>query len=114
MLRITRRRLFIAIPLLTLLLIAAIVFHFAGEHDLKARASVIKVGMPRERVEEILGPPVITLRRSSGKGVVMSWVDQLWQVNVVTGPDDRVESLDCVPSDSFLRRTVGRLVTLPK
>jgi alcohol dehydrogenase (cytochrome c) len=39
---------------------------------------------------------------------------QLWQVDVLTGPDGRTESVGCVPSDSFCRRTLGRVIPLPK
>jgi hypothetical protein len=42
----------------------------------------------------------------------LCWVDQLWQVDVLTGPDGRAESIGCVPSDSLYRRTVGRLIAL--
>jgi hypothetical protein len=69
--------------------------------------------MPREQVEDMLGPPVVVLDRSSGKGAFLSWVDQFWQVDVVTGQDGRVESVDYMPSDSLYRRTVGRIISLP-
>ena len=81
--------------------------------DLKSRSAVISVGMPREQVEDILGPPVLVLDRTGGRGAALIWVDQFWQVDVVTGPDGRVESLGCMPSDSLYRRTVGRLILLP-
>jgi len=112
---LTHRRLLIAVPLVVLLLLVAVaVFFLARGGDLKSRAAQISVGMAREEVEERLGPPVLVLNNSSGKGQLLSWVDQFWQVDVVTGPDDRVESVGYMPSDSFYRRTVGRIISLPK
>jgi hypothetical protein len=87
---------------------------FGHVQDLKSRSAVIAVGMPREQVEDLLGPPVLALNRTGGRGVALVWVDQLWQVDVLFGPDGRAESIGCKPSDSFLRRTVGRLLPLPK
>lgn len=69
--------------------------------------------MPREQVEGILGPLVLVLHRTGGRGFLLSWVDQFWQVDVLTDPDGRAESIGCVPSDSVYRRTVGRLISLP-
>jgi hypothetical protein len=110
---LTRRRLLIAVPLIVLLLIAFAGFLLVRGPDLRSRAAQISVGMPREEAEEMLGPPVLVLPRSSGKGAALIWVDQFWQLNVRTGPDDRVESVDYMPSDSLYRRTVGRLISLP-
>src|SRR5437763_1189500 len=111
---LTRRRLLIAVPLVVLLLAPLAVLLFVPIQDLKSLSAPITVGMPREQVEDLLGPPVLVLRRTGGRGTALVWVDQLWQVEVLTGPDGRVESIECVPSDSFLRRSVGRLVPLPK
>jgi hypothetical protein len=111
---LTRRRLFLAVPPVVLLLAAGTVFLLARGQDLKSRSALITVGMPREQVEDILGPPVVFLNRPAGRGVVLLWADQLWQVDVVLGPDGRAESVGCVPSDSFCRRTLGRLLPLPK
>ena len=109
----TRRRLFLAVPLVVLLCAGGVLLLARGE-DLRSRAARIPVGMPRAQVESLLGPPVLILHRSSGRGEALVWVDQFWQVDVRTDSDDRVESVDWMPSDSFLRRTVGRLVPLPK
>jgi hypothetical protein len=109
-----RRTLLIAVPLLVLLLVAVTAFLLAGGDDLKSRSAQIPVGMSREQVESILGPPVLTLGRTGGRGTLLAWVDQLWQVDVLTAPDGRAESVSCKPSDSFLRRTVGRVIPLPQ
>lgn len=116
---LTRRRLLVAVPLVVLLLVvlllgAVSVLLLARGQDLKSRAALISVGMPREQVEGILGPPVLVLKRTAGRGTLLSWVDQLWQVDILTGPDGRVESVEYKPSDSFVRRTVGRVIPLPK
>jgi len=110
--RLTRRRLLLVVPLVVLLMVAVAVL-LAGRHDLKSRSAVISVGMPREHVEGILGPPEVVLKRPATGGAALLWVDQFWQVDVVTGPDGRVESVGCVPSDSLYRRTVGRILALP-
>jgi hypothetical protein len=70
--------------------------------------------MSREEVEGLLGPPVLELQRTAGRGTLLVWVDQFWQVDVRTGPDGRVESIGYRPSDSLYRRTVGRLFPPPK
>ena len=49
-------------------------------------------------------------RRVDGKGAASVWVDQFWQVEVLTGPDGRVESIASRPSDSLYHRTLGRLL----
>jgi hypothetical protein len=111
---LTRRRLLIAVPLVVLLLLAAVaVLLLARGQDLKSRSALISVGMAREEVEGILGPPVLVLHRPAGRGAALIWTDQFWQVDVVTGPDGRAESMGCIPSDSLYRQTVGRLISLP-
>jgi hypothetical protein len=110
---LTRRRLLIAAPLVVLLLAAGAALLLGRGQDLKSRSALIAVGMPREQVEGLLGPPVVALKRTAGRGAGLYWVDQFWQVDVLTGPDGRVESVDCKPSNSFYRRTVGRLIPLP-
>lgn len=110
----TGRRLLIAVPLLVVFLVAAAVLFVTYGQDLKSRSAVISAGMPREKVEGILGPPVLVLPRTGGRGALLAWTDQLWQVDVVTGPDGRVESVGCKPSDSFYRRTMGRVIPLPE
>src|SRR5437868_2460413 len=111
---LTRRRLVIAVPLVVFVLIGVAVLLFVRGQDLRSASARISVGMPREQVEDILGRPALWLRRSAGKGTALVWVDQFWQVDVLTGPDGRAESIGCVPSDSFLRRTVGRVIPLPQ
>jgi hypothetical protein len=111
----TRRRLLLAVPLAVLLLAAAVaVLLLVRGQDLKSRSAGITVGMPREQVEDLLGPPVLVLPRTGGRGFLLCWVDQFWQVDVLTGPDGRVESISYMPSDSFYRRTVGRLIPPPQ
>ena len=106
-----RRRLMIAVPLTALLLATLTVLFLArSSQDLKSRSELISVGMPRERVEEILGPPVGVLRRTAGRGTALIWTDQFWQVDVLTGPDGRAESIGCMRSDSLYNRTIGRLL----
>ena len=107
------RCLLLAFGLLMLLLVSVGVLLVSGQ-DLKSRSARIAVGMPREQVEGILGTPVLVLQRTGGRGFLLCWVDQLWQVDVLTGPDGRVESVDCKPSDSFYRRTVGRILPAPR
>jgi hypothetical protein len=107
---LTRRRLLIAVPLVVVLLLVAVtVLLLAHGQDLKSRSTLIAVGMPREQVEGILGPPVLVLPRTAGRGFALVWTDQLWQVDVLIGPDGRAESIGYMPSDSLYRRTVGRL-----
>jgi hypothetical protein len=111
-----RRRLLLALLLafsLVVLLAAVALFPLAWGQNLKSRSARITVGMPREQVEEVLGPPVLTLPRTGGRGTALVWVDQFWQVDVLTGPDGRVESIGYMPSNSLYRRTVGRLLGLP-
>ena len=111
---LTRRRLLIAVPLVVLFLLAAVaVLLLTYGQDLRSRSAQISVGMPREQVEDILGPPVLVLGRTGDRGAALIWVDQFWQVDVRTGPDGRVESVGWMPSDSLYRRTVGRLSSLP-
>lgn len=111
---LTRRRLLLAVPLVLLVLGAVAVLFLVRGQDLRSRAARVAVGMPREQVEDLLGRPVLTLPRVGGKGMALVWVDQLWQVTVRTDPDGQVESIECTPSDSFYRRTVGRFLTLPQ
>jgi hypothetical protein len=110
--RLTRRCLFVAVPLVGLVLAATLLL--AGGLNLKARSDSITVGMPREEVESILGRPELWLNRAGGRGTLLSWVDQFWQVDVRLDRDGRVESVERKPSHSVLRATVGRLVQLPE
>src|SRR5262245_14806561 len=113
---LTRRWLLIAVPLVVLLLVVVAVFFLTGE-SLRSRSERITVGMPREQVVDLLGRPELELPRTThdrgDRGALLVWVDQFWQVDVLTGPDGRVESVDYTPSDSFYRRTLGRLIGRP-
>ena len=109
---VSRGRLLIAGSLGVLLLVAVGLLLFVLQQDLASRAALIRAGMPREQVETILGPPVLELRRADGKGKLLAWVDQLWQVDVRIGPDGRVESVRRVPSDSAYRRSVRWFMSL--
>jgi len=111
----TRRRLLIAAPVLALVLAGvALLLLAGGGPGLKSCAASITVGMSREEVVKLLGPPVLDMDRTGGRGTTLVWVDQLWQVDVQFGRGGRVESIGCVPSDSFVRRTMGRLSRLLK
>ena len=77
--------------------------------SLRSRLPRVTIGMTGTHAEEILGAPVRVLPRSTGEGVTMVWVDQLWQVDVLTGPNDRIEQIGCVPADSATRLMFGWL-----
>lgn len=111
---ITRRRLLIAVPLVVLVLGGVGILIFNLCYNLKSRMAPISVGMHRDQVEEILGKPVLDMDRTGGKGKLLCWVDQLWQVDVILGPDDRVERTGCMPSDSMFRGLVRGFVSLFK
>ena len=108
--RPTRRQLLIALPLGLLLLATMAVVVVGSQQGFRARLDKIQIGMTQAQVEAILGPPAIVLPRTNGRGHLSAWVDQFWQVDVITGPDGRVERLHCVPSDSAYHRTIGRLL----
>ena len=111
-----RRRILLAASLVAIfLLLALTVFLLSRGQDLKARLALISPGMTREQVEDILGPPVLFLPKgANAPGDLLAWVDQLWQVEVVIGPDGRVIKCRCTPSLSFFRGTIGRILPLPK
>jgi hypothetical protein len=106
----TRRHLLIALPLGILLVAVLAVVMVGSGNGLRSRLTEVKIGMTRAEVETILGPPALVLPRTNNLGHLSAWVDQFWQVDVITGPDGRVERVGCVPSDSAFRRTVGRLL----
>ena len=110
--RPTRRQLLFALPLGLLLLaaVAVAVVVVGNRNGLRSRLAEIKIGMKQAEVEAIFGPPAIHLDRTNGRGHLSAWVDQFWQVDVITGPDGRVEKLNCMPSDSAFHRTIGRLL----
>lgn len=104
---LSRRQLLVSL-LLAVLAVSATVMILRAR-SLRSRLTRVTVGMTGTQAEEILGAPVLVLPRSSGRGVAMVWGDQLWQVDVLTGPDDRIEKIGCVPSDSATRRIFGWL-----
>ena len=114
MYRLSRRHLVIPASLAAALLVGLAVLLFVQGQDLRSRLPLIRVGMPREEVEAILGPPALVLGSQSGKDHLLAWVDQFWQVDIRTGPDGRVETIGCVPSDSAYRRTERRVMSLLK
>ncbi len=105
----TRRRLLFAL-LIGLLFLAIMVVVVGSRTGLQSRFTDVKIGMTQAEVETILGPPILVLQRTNGRGHASAWVDQFWQIDVITGPDGRVERVGCVPSDSAFRRTIGRLL----
>ncbi len=104
------RHLLIAFLMLGVILSVIAALWLAGAKNLKARSSEITLGMPRIQVEQLLGRPALVLNRTGGRGTALSWVDSFWQVDVLTDPQGRTESVGCIPSDSFYRRTLGRLL----
>ncbi len=117
---LSRRRLLLALAVVVIVVVALALLLLAPGQDLKSRSAAISVAMPREQVEELLGAPALVLPRQAragargGRGYLLSWVDQFWQVDVLIGPDGRVESIARKPSDSFYRRTAGRFTSLPE
>ena len=101
------RNLLIVIGLL-LSLVSIGLFVWRSQH-LKSQAALVKVGMPREDVEAILGPPYMELDRQGGGGSLAVWIDDFWQLDVLIDKDGQVERVTCVPSDSFYHRSVNRL-----
>ncbi len=100
----TRRGRLIAAALVVLTLVVVVAIGVTFTRNLNTRLPLILVGMPRQQIEAILGRPALQLERPEGKGVVLIWVDQLWQVDVVTGPDGRAQSIGCIPADSATRQ----------
>jgi hypothetical protein len=106
MARITRRRLIIAAVVSGLIIVPLVILVLLRAQTLKDRLGLISVGMTRQQVEDVLGPPILVLAKgAAGTGEALAWVDQFWQVDVVIGPGGRVIRLGCVPSDSAFRRT---------
>lgn len=106
--RITRRRMIVAILLGLVLLVAGGVFYLRA-HSLQSKLPRITVGMTGAEARQILGPPYLTLNRTNGRGTLLCWVDQMWQVDLLTTSDDRIERVTCTPSNSPTRRMVGWL-----
>jgi hypothetical protein len=101
------RNLLIAIGLL-LSLVCVGLFVWRSQH-LKSQAALVKIGMSQGDVEAILGPPYMELDRQGGKGSLAVWIDDFWQLDVLTDEDGHVERVTCVPSDSFYHRSVNRV-----
>ena len=106
--RLTRRRLILAILLGLVLLVAGGVFYLRA-HSLQSKLPRIAVGMTGTAAKQILGPPYLTLSRTNARGEMFTWIDQMWQVDVLTTPDDRIERVTCAPSDSQTRRMLSWL-----
>lgn len=109
-----RRRLLIVTLLLALIPATAGVVFLVREGSLKSRSMRVASGMSRAELEDILGPPYLELRRQGGRGTALTWTDDFWQVNVYLDPDDRAESMNRVPANSWYRRTGARLDALFK
>ncbi len=78
----------IAVPLTVIMLAISIVVLRTQFRGLKTRLSMVSLGMTREQVEEIFGPPALFLRnRQTAMGGELVWVDQLWQVDVILDRD---------------------------
>jgi hypothetical protein len=103
----------LAVALLAGLFLAAGSFLLTRGPGLRTRVGQIRAGMTRAEVEGMLGRPALVLKRAGRPGESVVWVDQLWQVDIVTDGAGRVESVGCVPSDSAYRRTVGRVLSYP-
>ena len=108
MFRVTRRHLLIAL-LLGFLVSGGVGILILRARSLQMRLPRVAVGMTGTEAEEILGVPRLVLSRTNGRGHCRIWVDQLWQVDILTGPDNRIERIGCVPSNSTTRRTIGWL-----
>jgi hypothetical protein len=104
----TRRRLILAVSLLALLLATAGILYLRA-HSLQSQLPRITVGMTGAEAQQILGPPYLKLNRTNGRGTLRVWVDQMWQVDLLTTPDDRIERVTCSPSNSATRRMLGWL-----
>jgi hypothetical protein len=103
------------------LIAAAVLFFLVGagffvwrSQYLKSRAMLVKADMSRGEVEAVLGPPYLTLQRTGERGTFSSWVDNFWQADVVFDPDGQVESVGCMPSQSFYNHTVEWTKSLTK
>lgn len=109
--RFKPRHFFYAFPLLLLMLVALLLLLLVAKgRNLKSQSAQVRIGMPRDEVVQLLGPPVLVLQRTANRGEALCWTNQFWQIDVLTGPDGQVETVGCIPSDSFYRRTVGSLL----
>jgi hypothetical protein len=108
----TRRRWIIIACLMLVLLTGGLLW--IRSRDLRARSHKIQPGMTRTDVEAEFGEPRLELNRSSRPGKLLSWVDQMWQLDILIDGENRVESVSIKPSDSPFRRTVGKVIVLPK
>lgn len=103
------------ISILVVLLLGIVMAAYLAKRDqtLKSRADKLVAGQSRKQVVDLLGDPVLKMHRSSGKGILLVWVNQFWQVDVYFGPDELVESVERKPSDSAYRRTLGKILKVP-
>lgn len=73
----------------------------------------IKVGMPQDEVEEILGTPYLHLPKGkNATGELLVWSDMFWQLDVVIGDEKQVLRYRLVPANSAFRRTQSKLSRL--
>ena len=107
-----RRRLLIVTLLLALIPATAGVVFLVRGGTVKSRSTLVSHGMTRAEVEDVLGPPYLELNRQGGKGTLLVWTDQFWQVDVYLDPDDRAESMRRVPANSPYRRSAARMRAL--
>ena len=108
-----RFRWLVAVPVTVLILAISIVGLRTQFRGLKTRLLQVSLGMTREQVEGIFGPPVLFLSDGQSRmGGVLVWVDQLWQVDVILDHDGRVIRSGCTRSYSALNRTIGRAPNL--
>jgi len=115
MMSYVRRRRLIAAALVGSAFAGLMLFLLTRGEDLRTRLARISVGMPRARVEAILGRPELVLRRAPpATGELLVWVDQFWQVDVTVDGDGKVIRTKSMRSDSLYWRTIGRLTDLPK
>src|SRR5262245_61064150 len=102
----------IAVGVMLFLLVVGL-FAWRSQY-LKSRATLVTVGMSRADVEAILGPPYMELDRQGGKGKLVDWIDNFWQLDVLFDSNGQVESVTCVPSNSWYHRMADWVTTLPK
>lgn len=82
---------------------------------MKRRAQQVTVGMSRAQVEEIFGPPLLTLNRAApATGKLLCWTDWFWQVDVTVDGKGSVERVGVVPANSPIRRTQKRIDAMLK
>ena len=98
---------------LSVCLVCAVLCSVYSVDTMKRRAQQIEAGMSRDEVEQIFGPPVLTLRKHRpGTGEVLCWTDMFWQIDVRVDASGSVETIQWVYANSPIRRTQSRLESL--